>query len=844
MKSIVGYPSLGELNNWWLVGFVWIAIAQPVDAGINANTEPLDRSKMTLTEQLTQGAQFTSQITDIQLQSTEIGLELILVSTEPLPSPSSSVVGDALVLDIPEAALNLPEGNEFQVANPVEGIALVTVIPDDTSVRITITGLNTIPTADITAEAERLVLNVSTDIADAVPGVESEADTLLLIVTAERTPEDVQDVPISITALTEATIEDANITSLDGIAANTPNFSTFSYGGSRNNLNYSLRGLSNFNFIGRDTVAFYVDDVPYDGGTFLNIDLIDLERVEVLRGPQSTLYGRNAQAGVVNILTRRPTNQFEFRGNASYGRFDDFDSSVSVSGPIVEDRLFYRLSGSYGRRDGYVENIILDEDLDEQSGWTGRGQLLWTPSDRWEVLLNAGFENYDDGAPPLVILGRDPFEVEQNVNGFSDLSSDIQSLRVVHTSPEIRVTAITARRNSDAEFDVDSDFSTADIFRRVTEFETNLFSQELRIQSPEDAEQFQWLVGGYYESRDVGVNDEGFIFGTDAAALVGAPPGSNFLTTRINETIWAGFSQVSYRPTTPLTLTAGLRYESSSAELESQERIFTPADGSAAFPSGATFSGIEQDGEEWLPRFAVEYQLSPNLMAYGSIARGYKPPGVNARADSEQTVTFEAERSWNYEIGLKSSWFDDRLIGNLAIFHNPVDNYQLPIPDTNGLFRGVANADVRITGAELEIRATPADGLDLIAGLGIVDTEVRNYTNPLTGESFEGNRLPFAPDLTYNVAAQYRSPSGIFGRVELVGFGTTYFDDANQIQQGDFAILNARLGYEFDNTGIYLFANNLLDNQYLINGFAFPPLGDVVMYGAPATYGIQVRTRL
>ena len=203
--------------------------------------------------------------------------------------------------------------------------------------------------------------------------VESEAsDTLRIVVTAERTPEDVQDVPVSITTFTEQQIEDANINSLDSIADRTPNFTFFSSGANRTSPFYTVRGVSNFNAFTRDAVGFFIDDVPYDFAGFIDQDLIDLERIEVLRGPQNTLYGRSSAGGVINVISRRPTNEYEFKAAASYGSFEDLATQLSVSGPIVEDELLFRLSGSYGFQDGYVENSYLNDDLDVVSYITVR----------------------------------------------------------------------------------------------------------------------------------------------------------------------------------------------------------------------------------------------------------------------------------------------------------------------------------------------------------------------------------------------------------------------------------------------------------------------------------------
>lgn len=671
-------------------------------------------------------------------------------------------------------------------------------------------------------------------------------ETLRIVVTAERTPEDVQDVPISITAITEQEIEDADIISLEDIARNTPNFAFFPSGDRSFGL-YSIRGLSNSSVISnRDPVDFYVDGIPYNFASFLDIDLPDLERVEVLRGPQSVLYGRNSLAGVVNLITRKPTDTFEVNGVASYGNFNDLDLRASVSGPVIEDELFFRLSGSYGSRDGYVRNTLLDDGVNEQSGGSGRGQLLWTPSDNLEIALNASFDDYRDGASSYVVANADPFETEQDLDGFNDLVSNAQALRIAYTHPDFRFTSTTTRRFSKNDLEFDGDYTAADaVVRVLDELSITVFSQELRLQSPETAEQVEWLVGGYYESSQFDSEGNGFRYGEDVSALFGPtfpfPPGtSNLTNSEVNGDSIAVFGQVSYQPIEALTLTTGLRYESTNNTLKGFERTAT-IPGLPDIPL-FSLSEVEQNGDELLPRFVAEYRFSPDLMAYGSISRGYRPPGTNFGAGSDESATYEAERSWNYEVGLKSSWLDDRLAVNLALFHNPVNNFQVLLFDQiGGSFTD--NADVSITGLELEARATPVTGFDIVAGIGLIDAEFTNFINPFTGENSEGNQLTFAPDLTYNLALQYRSPQGVFGRLELQGLGTTFFDDANTLEQDPYAIVNARLGYEAETLGIYLFANNIFNTDYINQAFSLPPIGAVASYGIPATYGVQIRTR-
>ncbi|MEM8639247.1 MAG: TonB-dependent receptor [Cyanobacteria bacterium P01_G01_bin.54] len=787
------------------------------------------------------------KITEVQVRPTETDLDLSLgTATQVFELPPTTVLDNALIVEIPNAVLNLPNEDAFEVADPIAGIIQITVANlSDNRVRVMIVGLDAPPMATVGMDSQGLVVAIAPDlgpIAETPDTATTDAPALRIIVTAEKKPEALQEVPLSVTALTEQEIEDADITDLDAIARNTPNFSFFP-SGNRFVSFYSIRGISNASsLVNRDPIDVYIDGVPTGLAAFTNLDLPDLERVEVLRGPQSVLYGRNAIAGVVNIITRKPSNVFEFSGIAQYGNFNDFNVRASASGPLAEDQLFFRLSSSYSGRDGYMDNILLNDDVDEQYAWTGRAQLLWTPSAEWEILVNTAFDNYQEGAAPYALIGQsDPFETQQNFNGFNQLISDAQSLKIAYNHPELRFTATTTRRASRTAFKLDGDASTIDaVIRTSDESSTNLVSQELLFQSPESAETFQWTVGGYFEANQLNQVNNGLAIGDDGAAVGFAfPSGSlNLSNIETNTTTVALFGQASYQATDALTLTAGLRYESTQSRLERYESSLSIP----GFPTTTLLSleNIETNSSELLPLFIAQYRFNPDLMVYGSLTRGYRPAGINLTPQTAETVTYEAERSWNYELGLKSTLLDNRLGINLALFHNPVNDFQVLTFDSNQLGSVIENADVSITGAELELRATPVDGLNITAGLGYVDAEFTDYPN---NASLNGNKLTYAPDLTYNLAVQYRDPSGILGRVELQGAGVTYFEEDNVLKQDPYAIVNARLGYEAENHGIYLFANNIFNTEYLNQAFTFSPLGQLGIYGAPSTFGVQFKAK-
>jgi iron complex outermembrane receptor protein len=773
------------------------------------------------------------QITAVKLNPTEDGLQIVLeTSGGELLQGTTAIQGNRLITEIPRAQLQLPDGKEFRQDNPATGIAAVEVraIAANT-VQIVITGMDDAPEGTILKSQSGLVLSV-------LP-FEPEEE---VVVTAQKRPEPAQNVPISLTVIPRQTLEDAQINDLTSISRNTPNFSFFPTNAGGSDFSYySIRGLNNFNFlVSQDSVGYYIDDVPFDFGAFLDVGLVDLERVEVLRGPQSTLYGRSSPAGVVNIVSRSPTKVPEFRIAGGYGSHNFREAQLSISDTLVPNQLAFRLAGAYRARDGFFENTTLNRNVGEREQFVGRGQFLWTPSSEWSVAFNTFLSDNDNGDPVFTRQNADnPFQTRKAVDGFVRSNSNTQSLRIGYNGSGFRATSITARRFTEQNVLAGDSFSPPlDFARSVINFNSRVWTQEIRLQSPETADRFKWLVGGYYESRAFDVGNDAFDYTALGAALFGLPAaGQNRVIADQFRTTYAVFGQVDYKPVDPLTLFAGLRFEASNFDLD-RLRVFQTANSTTVLIPRVQES---DSSSEVIPRFGLHYRFSPNVMAYATIAKGYRPDGFNYRADADDIRRYQEEKTWTYEAGVKSSWFGDRLTANFSVFHNDVEGYQVLLVDNFGFFRNIASADVKATGFELELKAQPVKGLEFVAGLGYVDSRFDRYRNPLLGTDLSDNRVPFVPNVNYNLAVQYRAPIGIFARLEIQGYGTTFFDDANQVKQDPFALVNLRLGYEWRNYGIYVFANNLFDTRYITSGFQFPPPNVTAGFGEPVTYGFQIR---
>jgi iron complex outermembrane receptor protein len=649
-------------------------------------------------------------------------------------------------------------------------------------------------------------------------------------VTAQKLPPE-QDLPLNSTAIADEEIKGFLINYLEDIAKKIAkyNYSPKYERGNELSNYVGMQGLTNPKFLfAQDRVAFYVDDIPVDYNNFLILSSTELDRIQVSRIPQSSLVGKNSSGGVVNAIPRQATSEPEVLFGASYGIYNSRELQFSLNDALVKDKLALRIAGVYFGQDGFIENIATDEKIGERSRFAARAQLLWTPTSNWKISFNSYNTFIDDGNPPYNKLdASEPFEVDINKEGHNKYDTNTQALKVGYKGKGFRATSITARRFSQQAFLFPD---TTGATQTIDDLTLKSWTQELRLQSPESAKNFQWLLGAYYESQNYIVDD----------ARVDIPRlpkvrrfGDDSRRTH------AVFGQLDYKPSEPLTLSAGLRYESSNASLDSTYDLVNP-DGSFS-PIRPDVEDAKVSNNELIPNFGLKYQFSPNLIGYANIAKGYKPGGLNYGADTEDSLEFEEEKSWNYVVGLQSVWLNGYLLAGLSFFHKDINDYQVLQFDENGILGDINNIGLKATGVQFELKAKPTPGLDLIASIGYANSKYENYINSETGIDLSNNQVPFLPQFNYNLAAQYRTPGGLYARAELRGYGLTYFDDDNTIKQEPYALVNARIGYEAEKYGIYLYANNLFDTRYLTSGYLFPVPDGTAEFGNPSMYGIQFK---
>jgi iron complex outermembrane receptor protein len=657
-----------------------------------------------------------------------------------------------------------------------------------------------------------------------------------ITVTAQKREENVQDVPASISVFSDMEIEDADIRDVSELTRFTPNaYKTHIAAG---NI-VVFRGISTYDTSIYSPAGFYVDGVNYPLSLMHNPDFFDIERIEVLKGPQGTLYGRNSESGVVNIITKQPDNHFMARVFGEYGAFDvsgnnpdSFRTGGTVSGPVQKDKLYIRLSGQWEDSDGFVKNVYKDTDdalrIDHKNG---RATLRWTPSEQWDISLIGDYMDEEDGMGFFRFFTgpdqTDRHEIAYDERTYWENEGNGQVLRTQYEGKGFNFFSVTGRRYYESRRGMDFDCTPVPLGKNVFLFEDTLLSQEIRISSPQDNGPFQWLFGLYAFDED---NDVDFEMQRTNQKM------QQMRRTEMDISGWAVFGQGTYTLFDRLHLTAGMRYDCQ--DMEGKQRI-TGVTGTREYSR-------DLDYDELLPKFSIACDLTDTMMSYATVSKGYLAGGYSYNfATGPENFTYDAEYTWNYELGLKTTWLDNRLRANLSVFYIDIEDKQVTeyVPGMMGVMKINNAAEAHSQGVELEVQASTPIGLDLIAGVGYMDTEIDKWTatEALGQYDYSGKDLPYAPEYTYNLGAQYRMACGFFGRVDLLGMGDFYFDTKNNLKQSDYQIVNLRMGYESRHYDIILWAKNVFDEKYAERnidwgGEQLGKDGAPRMFGVKATY--------
>lgn len=679
-----------------------------------------------------------------------------------------------------------------------------------------------------------------------------------VVVTAEKKEELLQKTPVSITALSSKQVQDYQLWNSKDLTAVSPNLFSSNSGDERNVT--SIRGIVTTSY--DPAVATYIDGVnQFSLDTYI-ATLFDIDRIEILRGPQGTLYGRNAMGGVINIITKKPTNTTEGFAEASLGNYNLQRYSAGISTPLIKNKLFFGAAAMFDKRNGYYKNEFNNTSFDKQNGITGNYYLRFLPTERWDFTLNVKHQNNkNDGAFPMVngvdAAFKNPFKLSQNATATMFDNTVDASLNIKHSGRLVNFTSISAWQQNHRYYNapLDGDFSAADAVSIINNYggkwnKVKVFTQEFRFSSAASkSTRIKWTAGTYFFHQD-NPTKQATHFGKDAA-LIGAPD-INFSTissTTAKNTGIAFYGQANYTVLPRLNLIAGLRYDYQNSKLNVEGEY--QKDGQPSMVTQPDTAGTA-NFSAFSPKFGLNYEAGSNSDVYITYSRGFRTGGLTQlSSDPSQPplYPYKPEYSNNFEAGIKNTFLNNRLQLNAAVFYTTVTNAQVPtlvLPEAITITKNTGKLISK--GAELEVAAAAAKGLELDYNFGYTNAKYTSLKVAQNGETvdLDGNKQIFTPDVTSLLAAQYsydlkpKQSLKLVGRVEWQYLGTEYFDLANTIKQSPYSLVNIRLGISARHFDFYLWSRNTGNQKYIAYAYDF----GAVHLGDPSTYGATLRVKL
>ena len=696
-----------------------------------------------------------------------------------------------------------------------------------------------------------------------------------VIVTANKREENILKVNTSITSLSAKKVEDTRTWGLSGLSAIVPNYNYQELGVSFQQIQ-SIRGIQVFSE--NPAVSTYIDDVN-------NIDILangfaftDIERIEVLRGPQGTLYGRNAMGGVVNIITKKPTNVTTAFAEVSLGNLGIQRYSGGFKTPIVKGKLFFGLNGLFQKQDGFLKNDIANTSTTDASlngklvgsenNLYGNMYLKWLAGKRLTFTLNfKGQQDKSSNSGFMVSQFSDTYAFQNpdkiNLARISSHERNIlnSSLVAKYQAPAFTITSISALQTIAFGF---KDLDFPGIYHSYYDGSIGellppqkVWSQELRINSTKETK-LQYTAGLYaFTQKGYEPTTNTAYELSDAEAAAYALPNGSFLINRNRSNNYglAAFGEMNYALNSKLKATFGIRYDH-----EKREAVFN------GFGDAVLIGGVVTEIKPNLtasgtyaavsPKFALSYAPNDNDNFYVTYSRGFRAGGINPSSlPAGIRQTFDPEYSNNYEIGYKSLFADKKVSIAASAFliqWQDLQFYNLVAPFTYAR-ENVGNA--QSAGFEIEFSALPKKGLQFDGSLGINATKYKDFdlkrvnfgTGVETITAIGGNKLSNAPGHTLFLGAQYdyeinAKAKAVF-RFEVRNIGDSYTDIQNQIKQPSYTLLNTRVGFNFNKFGVFVWGQNLTNKRYLAYGNPDSSFGRQARIGAPRTYGVTLSTK-
>jgi len=731
---------------------------------------------------------------------------------------------------------------------------------------------------------------IAQDVQAAAPSPAAQATTLDAVqVTARRRTESIQDVPVAVTAFGEEQLKDLQASNIDGLQGAVPNLNIVQGRGSSNTVNVFIRGIGQPDSLQTfdPGVGMYVDDVYYSRINGALFSLFDVQQVEVLRGPQGTLYGKNSTGGAIKITTRNPLENEGGGVELGTGSFGRTDARFYLGQPI-SDTAGFSIAGAWLRNDGYVEDPSTGEDYNGEDTRAVRAKLALRPSDSFSATFSADYTRQDNaltlGTPTAPLLrtdlalgtvvlhqpGSDKYDFRTRTSFGPDQGQDMThkglSANLEWTLGEQwLLKSITAWRKLDTSSFIDIDASEWELGDVLVAVDQEQRSQEFQLQY-DNGRDVQAIFGAYYMAEDLPSYQEAYA--DDLFALAGTP--ISFLRT-INDDLStrsvAAFAHVDWSFAPTWTLAAGLRYSRDEKDYwRTTSTFWGPV--FAALNETVAFSG-KRSWDAWTPSLSLQKAFSDRLMWYASANRGFKSGGFNGRANTALETTsavFDPEFVWTYESGVKMRSADGRLTANIAAFHSRYKDFQARVsevlnpgsPTPTFSFPVLNAAEMEVNGIEFEGMARLGEATTLSGQFGWMDAKYKAFddlrttdpANPAYDPDLH-RHVPFSPEVTARIALQHSFQLGDNGAFTLGGDlsyrGDTWLSVDNRAGLMQEAYTVAGLFGVWDSPQ-YTWqvrggVRNLTDELYKTEGQEFSSVGNIqtAYYAPPRNWHLSVR---
>lgn len=651
-----------------------------------------------------------------------------------------------------------------------------------------------------------------------------------ITVTARKRNETAQTVADPISVVTAASIGHADLRNLQDAVRLTPNLVVLDglYPGYKT---VSFRGFTTLGRDGEFPFATVVDGVVQPGQMFFQQDLVNVQQIEILRGPQGTLYGGGAIAGAINIVTKKPTDDYSGYATAAYLKGNEWRGTAGLSGPIIRDKLYFTFGASAYHTDGLIDNKSSDLNADFGKGLTMRGSLLFTPTDRLSMTLTGSSTDSRTGglwlAPVPDVNFKDTIPVvDENQPGIVRTRLRSVALKSDYNLGGVTLTSITSYAHGRDYTTADGDFSSANNYTQDVLFVDDSWSQELRLTSNGQGP-LKWNVGAYYQNEQRTYLTHYYAVGTPNPS-----PGSD--TLRKYDT-FALFGQLSYELTDKLELTGGFRYDWENQLLSNH------------VPSLVSPPVSKQSFHEPQGKASVSYKWNRDLFSYLTYSRGYRKGGFNP-GSIDQLISYKPETADNYEFGFKSNLLNHMVTLNGALFYTNFRNQQFStsrVISGQGIYTAISNiARTQVYGAEAELSVRPAHGLSINGSVGYSNVEIKEYLPENPGGNYN-NVIPqiyrFTAQLGVDYEADLADDVTLTMHGDMAHRGNVYWDVQNSLETGPKTFFNAKVTLSKGRYSISAIGRNLTDERtpMAVGAHAYGT-ATLASYNEPRQYGVEV----